>query len=120
MLAIESVFVRADNVPVLIFDEIDAGVGGRVGGVLGKKLSALGRGRQVLCVTHLATLAACADAHWTVEKEIKGDRTRAVLRKLTEAERPVEIARLFGSSSGGDAAIGLRHAKELLATSRVK
>jgi DNA repair protein RecN (Recombination protein N) len=120
MLAIESVFVSADNVPVLIFDEIDAGVGGNVGGVLGKKLFALGRGRQVLCVTHLATIAACADAHWTVEKEIKGDRTRAVLRQLTEAERPAEIARLFGSAPGADAAIGLRHAQELLTTSRSK
>jgi DNA repair protein RecN (Recombination protein N) len=120
MLAIESVFVRADNVPVLVFDEIDAGVGGTVGGVLGKKLAALGRGRQVLCVTHLATIAACADAHWTVEKEIKGDRTRAVVRKLEESERPAEIARLFGSAPGTDAAIGLRHAEELLATSRSK
>ncbi len=120
MLAMESVWASADNVPVLIFDEIDAGVGGAVGGVLGKKLSALGQGRQVLCVTHLATIAACADAHWTVEKEIKGDRTRTVLRKLAESERPAEIARLFGSAPGADAAIGLRHAKELLATSRVK
>ena len=120
MLAIESVFVRVDDVPVLIFDEIDAGVGGSVGGVLGKKLAALGRGRQVLCVTHLATIAACADAHWTVEKETKGDRTRAVLRKLSEAERPVEIARLFGSAPGANAAIGLRHAQDLLATSRTK
>lgn len=120
MLAIESVFVRADDVPVLIFDEIDAGVGGTVGGVLGKKLAALGRGRQVLCVTHLATIAACADAHWTVEKEIQGDRTRAVMRRLSEKERPAEIARLFGSSPGGIAAIGLRHAEELLASSRSK
>lgn len=120
MLAIESVFVRVDDVPVLIFDEIDAGVGGTVGGVLGKKLAALGRGRQVLCVTHLATIAACADAHWTVEKEIQGDRTRAVMRRLSEKERPAEIARLFGSSPGGNAAIGLRHAEELLASSRSK
>jgi DNA repair protein RecN (Recombination protein N) len=120
MLAIESVFVRADDVPVLIFDEIDAGVGGAVGGVLGKKLSALGRGRQVLCVTHLATIAACADSQWTVEKEIKGERTRAVVRKLSEEQRPAEIARLFGSASGTDAAIGLRHAEELLAASRTK
>jgi DNA repair protein RecN (Recombination protein N) len=86
--------------------------------VLGKKLAALGRGRQVLCVTHLATIAACADAHWTVEKEIKGDRTRAMLRRLTEAERPAEIARLFGSAPGADATLGLRHAEDLLATSR--
>lgn len=120
MLAIESVFVREDEVPVLIFDEIDAGVGGTVGGVLGKKLAGLGRGRQVLCVTHLATIAACADTHWTVKKEIQGDRTRAILRKLSDKERPAEIARLFGSSPGANAAIGLRHAEELLASSRPK
>jgi DNA repair protein RecN (Recombination protein N) len=118
MLAIESVLVRADDVPVLIFDEIDTGVGGTVGSVLGKKLAALGQGRQVLCVTHLATIAACADIHWNVEKEIKGDRTRAVVRMLSDEERPAEIARLFGSASGARAEIGLRHARELLASSR--
>jgi DNA repair protein RecN (Recombination protein N) len=120
MLAIESVLARADDVPVLIFDEIDAGVGGAVGGVLGQKLAALGRGRQVLCVTHLATIAACADAHFAVEKEVVGDRTRVRVRSLNEADRPMEIARLFGSAPGAEVGVGLRHARELLAASRIK
>ncbi|MBK8870088.1 MAG: DNA repair protein RecN [Elusimicrobia bacterium] len=120
MLAIESVLARADDVPVLIFDEIDSGVGGSVGGVLGQKLAALGRGRQVLCVTHLATIAACADAHFIVEKEVEGDRTRVLVRSLSEADRPLEIARLFGSAPGAEVGVGLRHARELLAASRAK
>lgn len=120
MLAIESILARADDVPVLVFDEIDAGVGGAVGGVLGQKLAALGRGRQVLCVTHLATIAACADAHFAVEKGVEGDRTRVRVRALSEADRPLEIARLFGSAAGAEVGVGLRHARELLAASRAK
>ncbi len=120
MLAIESVLARADDVPVLVFDEIDAGVGGAVGGVLGQKLAALARGRQVLCVTHLATIAACADAHFAVEKVVEDERTHVRVRRLGETDRPFEIARLFGSAAGAEVGIGLKHARELLAASRAK
>jgi DNA repair protein RecN (Recombination protein N) len=91
-----------------------------VGGVLGRKLAKLGKSYQVLCVTHLATIAACAGAHFLVEKEIRKDRTRTSLRRLEEEERVAEIARLFGVASGGqkESAAGLQHARELLAASQ--
>ncbi len=117
MLAIESILAKTDAVPVLVFDEIDAGVGGHLGAVLGKKLAKLGKSHQVLCVTHLATIAACADRHHVVEKEVRKDRTRARVRALTEAERVAEIARLFGTA-GESEDIGKQHAKELLEASR--
>jgi DNA repair protein RecN (Recombination protein N) len=117
MLALESAAARSDGPPVLIFDEIDAGVGGTLGAVLGKKLAELAEGRQVLCITHLATIAARADGHWSVSKEVKNDRTRTRVRGLTDEERVVEIARLFGTA-GDTADVGLRHARELLGASR--
>lgn len=117
MLALESAAARSDGPPVLIFDEIDAGVGGTLGAVLGKKLAELAKGRQVLCITHLATIAARADGHWAVSKEVKNDRTRTRARCLTDEERVAEIARLFGAT-GDTADVGLRHARELLGASR--
>jgi DNA repair protein RecN (Recombination protein N) len=121
MLAIKSVQARTDAAPVLVFDEIDAGVGGAVGGVLGKKLAKLGKTSQVFCVTHLATIAACASAHFAVEKEIGQGRTRTTIRSLSPEERVAEIARMFGTAEGGEkeAAAGLKHARELLAASRL-
>jgi DNA repair protein RecN (Recombination protein N) len=113
MLALKSLQAKTDLVPVLLFDEIDAGVGGTLGLVLGKKLATLGKNYQVICITHLATIAAYAGTHFSVEKEIKKDRTRTFLRKLSEEERAAEIARMFGS--GPESA--LRHARELLANS---
>jgi DNA repair protein RecN (Recombination protein N) len=118
MLALKSVLSKTDPVPVLVFDEIDAGVGGVLGGTLGKKLAKLGKTHQVLCITHLATIAACADVHFRVEKEVKKDRTRTLIEKLDDETRVSEIARLFGSAAGGPGATGLQHARELLAESR--
>lgn len=117
MLALESALARTEGPPVMIFDEIDAGVGGALGSLLGRKLARLAAQRQVLCITHLATIAACAGAHWSVAKVVKNDRTRTLVRRLSEEERVGEIARLFGA--GGETAdIGWRHARELLGASR--
>jgi DNA repair protein RecN (Recombination protein N) len=118
MLALKSVLSKTDAVPVLVFDEIDAGVGGVLGGTLGRKLAKLGKSHQVLCITHLATIAACADVHFRVEKDVRQGRTRTLIENLEEEARVVEIARLFGSASSDPGAIGLRHARELLAESR--
>lgn len=97
-------------IPTLIFDEIDVGVGGRTAHVLGEKMAALSATNQVLCVTHLPQIAGLATAHYTVEKEIVGDRTRVEVRRLEAEERIQELARMLG----GSPATAEQHARELL------
>jgi DNA repair protein RecN (Recombination protein N) len=82
--------------PGLIFDEVDAGIGGRVAEVVGRKLYALGSAFQVLCITHLPQIAAYADAHYAIEKRVDGGRTRTSVTRLGEAERVTEIGRMLG------------------------
>ncbi|MGC4098739.1 MAG: DNA repair protein RecN [Nitrospira sp.] len=96
MLALKSVLADVDHVPVLIFDEIDTGVGGAVAATIGKRLRELGRYHQVLCITHLPQVASQAQHHFSVEKsEVKG-RTVTTVRPLTGASREGEIARMLG------------------------
>ena len=116
MLALEAVLARADRVPTLIFDEVDAGIGGRVAAIVGETLEAAAHGRQVLCVTHLAPIAALAHQHLLVTKNVRAGRTRAAVAALPEPERVAEIARMLGGEAGSAAA--LRHARELLAGRR--
>ncbi|HXU87599.1 MAG TPA: DNA repair protein RecN [Methylomirabilota bacterium] len=116
MLALEAVLARADRVPTLIFDEVDAGIGARVAATVGETLAAAADGRQVLCVTHLAPIAALAQHHLTVTKSVRGGRTRATVAALGDGERVVELARMLGGEGGSAAA--LRHARELLAGRR--
>jgi len=99
MLAIKNVLARADLVPTLIFDEIDQGIGGRVGTVVGQKLWALGRNHQVLCVTHLPQLAAFGDQHLQVQKMIKADRTTTQVMQLEKESRLSELASMIGNVS---------------------
>jgi DNA repair protein RecN (Recombination protein N) len=115
MLALEAVLARADRVPTLIFDEVDAGIGGRVAATVGETLAASARDRQVLCVTHLAPIAALAEHHLLVTKSVRAGRTRATVAVLNEDARVAEIARMLGGEAGGAA---LRHARELLAGRR--
>ena len=82
MLALKNVLAKADTIPVLIFDEIDQGIGGRVGAVVGEKLWQLGANHQVLCVTHLAQLAAFGNQHFHVFKQVSDGRTRTVVEDL--------------------------------------
>lgn len=117
MLAIKSFMKSADPVPTLIFDEIDAGIGGKAGQAVADKLYSLGKTHQVLCVTHLASIAAAADHHFLVSKHEKDGRTFASVRLLTEDERVPEIARML---SGADRGISLDHARELLRTTRLR
>jgi DNA repair protein RecN (Recombination protein N) len=121
MLALKTVLAQADPVATLVFDEIDAGVGGTLGAAIGKKMAKLGKNRQVLCITHLASIAACAQTQFFVEKEVKGDRTRTIVKKLTEEERVEEIARMLGDTGekSESRAVGLRHAKALLAELKI-
>ncbi len=96
MLALKSILADTDHVPVLIFDEIDTGVGGAVAATIGKRLRELGRYHQVLCITHLPQVASQAQHHLSVEKsEVKG-RTVATVRSLTGISREGEIARMLG------------------------
>ena len=91
-LALKGALSEVDNIPVLIFDEIDIGVGGRSGEIIGKKLWALARNRQVICVTHLPQIAAFGDAHYNVHKDGSGTRTLSMLKTLQGESRINELA----------------------------
>ncbi len=101
MLAIKNVLARADQVPTLIFDEIDQGIGGRVGTVVGNKLWNLARQHQVLCVTHLPQLAVFGDQHYRVQKEVEAGRTFTRVEPLAQTERVLELAQMMGDVSDG-------------------
>lgn len=97
----------------LIFDEIDAGVGGKTARAVGERLRALGEGRQVICITHLPQVASLAGTHFTLEKDVSGDRATASVRRLDGEGVVEEIRRMLGGERSDDAAT--RHARELLA-----
>lgn len=98
MLALKGVLARADQTPTLIFDEIDQGIGGRVGTIVGRKLWGLASTHQVLCITHLPQLAGFGDQHFKVEKQIVGDRTLTHVRALSGEERVGELAQMLGGA----------------------
>jgi DNA repair protein RecN (Recombination protein N) len=110
MLALKGVLARADRTPTLIFDEIDQGIGGRVGGVVGRKLWGLARTHQVLCITHLPQLAGFGDQHFKVEKVLAGDRTVTRVEALSPQTRAAELALMLGGT--GEKTLG--SAEEIL------
>jgi DNA repair protein RecN (Recombination protein N) len=110
MLALKTVLSRADQTPTLIFDEIDQGIGGRVGSTVGQKLWGLSQNHQVICITHLPQLAGYGDAHFKVEKTSEGERTITHVAQLNDKARVDELAQMLGAS--GDGAI--KSAKEIL------
>jgi DNA repair protein RecN (Recombination protein N) len=102
--------------PGLIFDEVDAGIGGRVADVVGQKLRVLGSAFQVLCITHLPQIAAYADSHFQIEKHVERGRTRTTVKRLDASERVEEISRMLGGASLTD---GIRaSAREMLGERR--
>ena len=111
MLALKTVLVQVDNIPTVLFDEIDSGIGGKIADVVGKKLKELSQSAQVICITHLPQIARFADRHFLVEKDVIGERTLITAKPLTDAERVTEIARMHG---GKETEVGLAHARELL------
>jgi DNA repair protein RecN (Recombination protein N) len=113
MLAIKSSLAAQDNIPLLVFDEIDANVGGEIANAVGAKMRTLANEHQVLCITHLPQVAAAAASHFVVTKEVVGGRTRSALRELTAKERREEIARMLGGQSDS----ALKHAATLLKAS---
>ncbi len=114
MLALKNVLARADQVPSLVFDEIDQGIGGRVGQVVGQKLWNLARAHQVLCITHLPQLAAFGDQHFQVEKVVAGGRTSTRVSRLEGDARLLELAQMLGEVSEGT----LRSAHDILQSAR--
>jgi DNA repair protein RecN (Recombination protein N) len=99
MLALKNVLARADQIPTLIFDEIDQGIGGRVGETVGEKLWCLGRAHQVMVITHLPQLAAFGDQHFQVQKIVDNNRTLTRLTRLTGEPRSLELAQMLGMVS---------------------
>ena len=115
MLAFKAALLEADAIDTLIFDEIDTGISGLIAHTVAKKMRQLSRSHQVLCVTHLAQIAAYADRQYFIHKETLGDKTVSRARELTEEERPAELARIMGSVHDEAA---LEHARGLLKTAR--
>lgn len=104
----------AAGVQTMIFDEIDSGIGGRAAEAVGRKLKALARGNQVLCITHLPQIASFADLHYVVEKREAGGRTQTRIRRLSEEERTEELARMLSGARLTETS--RRHAEQLLKT----
>ncbi|HXJ61340.1 MAG TPA: DNA repair protein RecN [Verrucomicrobiae bacterium] len=110
MLAIKTVLADQDEIPVLVFDEVDANVGGATATAVGEKMKQIARQRQVLCITHLAPVAAFADAHYVVAKQVRTGRTISEIRLLDPEARVDEVARMLG----GAGVAARRHAEALL------
>jgi DNA repair protein RecN (Recombination protein N) len=119
MLALKSILSEADLTPTLVFDEVDVGVGGRSGGVVGEKLWALTSAHQVLCITHLPQIAAFADNHFKITKHVVGDRTRTQVDELLPEDKEQEIAAMIGGAPVSR--VALENAREMMQeTARLK
>lgn len=108
--------ILAGQTPTMVFDEIDSGIGGQTGKLIGQKLKKAAKERQVFCITHLAQAAVFAQSHFAISKEIKANKTQVKVNTLTDEQKVQEIARMIGSSKGAMA--GLMHARELLQEAR--
>jgi DNA repair protein RecN (Recombination protein N) len=115
MLALKSILAERDDIPVLIFDEIDAGISGRVAQAVGKKLQQLSQSHQILCITHLPQIASAGTQHFLVEKNLLNGKSVTAVRRLQNRERPEAIARLLVGETISET--HLRSARELLAES---
>ena len=116
MLAIKTILAASEDVPSMVFDEVDAGIGGRVADAVGHKLRQTAAGRQVLCVTHLAPIAAYAEHHLLVDKRVAKGATKTTVTALDAGGQVEEIARMLGGERITDAS--RRHARELLKAAR--
>jgi DNA repair protein RecN (Recombination protein N) len=116
MLALEVALAGTDPVPTMVFDEVDAGVGGRAAVEIGRRLARLATRHQVIVVTHLAQVAAYADRHLVVDKQRSKTATHSRVRTLPEADRIGELARMLAGLDDTDT--GRAHAEELLETAR--
>jgi DNA repair protein RecN (Recombination protein N) len=110
MLALKSLLAKVESVGTFIFDEVDSGVGGRTIHKVGEKLAKIAQNKQVFCITHAAQVAAFADIHYGIVKEVNGERTRTQVELLSESKRIEELARMLG---GGEVEVARKHAQEL-------
>ena len=115
MLAFKAALSHADAIDTLIFDEIDTGISGLIANSVAKKMQELSRAHQLLCVTHLAQIAARADRQYYIYKETLGESTRSAVKPLSEEERPAELARIMGSVNDP---LAIQHARNLLRSAR--
>jgi DNA repair protein RecN (Recombination protein N) len=111
LLAVKSALAKQDAVPLLVFDEIDANVGGNIAEAVGRKMSDLGKTHQVIAITHFPQVASLAKSHFVVTKEIEGNRTRSTIEEVSGDDRLDELARMLGGKSDS----ARRHAESLLA-----
>ncbi|HTG01132.1 MAG TPA: DNA repair protein RecN [Nitrospirota bacterium] len=118
MLALKTLLVEGDGIPTVVFDEVDAGIGGAVAEEVGKRLKRVAAKRQVFCITHLPQIASMADSHFGVSKAVKGERTVTDVRMLDARERVDEIARMLGGKTITDATI--KHAEEMIGNGTTK
>ena len=112
MLATKAVLAKQDQIPVLVFDEIDANIGGEIGGAVGRKLAQVAESHQLLCITHLPQVAACGNSHLAVSKKVEDGRTFTEVRLLDNEGRAEELARMLGGKDSTN--VTLQHAKEML------
>ena len=113
MLAIKTILANADEIPTLVFDEIDTGISGKAARAVAEKMKRIAKTHQVICVTHLAVIAAKSDYHYYINKEVVCHHTKSKVKLLKESEVIEEIARL---ASGENTPIALEHAKQLRAS----
>lgn len=119
MLGIKSVLADTDEIETLIFDEIDTGISGRTAQKVSEKLSEIAKHHQIICITHLAQIAAMADTHFVIEKQTDGKTTQTIIRELTESEIVEELARILGGAVITDRVIeSAREMKELATSSK--
>jgi DNA repair protein RecN (Recombination protein N) len=116
MLAVKAVLAAHDSIPVLVFDEIDANIGGEVGRAVGQKMRRVAQNHQVISITHLPQAAVYGHQHFVVSKEVVKGRTKMRIEALTDAQRVDEIARMLGGK--GLTSVIESHARELIASAR--
>ncbi len=118
MLGIKIVLGKLDEVPTLVFDEVDAGISGITANIVGEKLAKLAQSCQILCITHLPQIAVYADHHFSIEKTSDGISTETFLKKIEGSEIEGEISRLVGGVTVTEST--MKHAKEMLLSAEVK
>ncbi len=112
MLALKSVLAKSDQIPTMIFDEVDVGIGGEIAEAVGKRMKTLSSTHQIICITHLQQIASQADYHFKVYKEVSKNRTVTKIKLLSREERIKEIARMIGGKKISD--LSLEHAAEMI------